>query len=97
MIRSVLKLSPDELKRVLSLLTDKKDREKLKITSTDREMLEELKDVLGFFEQFTDQLKSDKVSISKVYPSVSGLKVYLICCNKYDHSTAIKFSTIFLG
>lgn len=49
MIRSVLNVSPDELKRVLSLLTDKKDREKLKATSTDREMLEELKDVLGFF------------------------------------------------
>lgn len=75
MIRSVLKLSADDFKRITSLLSDKKGRDKLKLTSSEREMLEELQEVLGFFEQFTDQLQSDKVSISRVYPCVSGLKV----------------------
>lgn len=75
MIRSVLKLSAEDLKKVIALLPNKKGKEKMKISATEREILEELKEVLGFFEQFTDQMQADKVSISKVYPCVAGLKV----------------------
>ena len=28
-----------------------------------------------FFEQFTDEMQADKVTISRVYPCVAGLKV----------------------
>lgn len=77
MIRSILRLSSDELKKVVSLFQDKKLRDQYRITATEREMLEELKEVLSYFEEFTNELQSDSLTISKVYPCVSGLKVCL--------------------
>lgn len=73
MIRSVLKLSPDEIKSLVGLLP--KTKERPKISSYEREQLVELKYVLELFEQFTNNMQSDSVTISKVYPAVSGLKV----------------------
>ena len=75
MIRSFLKLTPEELNKILSLLPDK---EKIKITKVEREMLVELRDLLILFETFTDYLQSDKVNISKVYPCVATLKSRLL-------------------
>lgn len=73
MIRSVLKLTPDDFKSVVSLLPRNKDKPKL--SSDERARLYELKEVLEYFEEFTNNLQSDSVTISKVYPAVSGLKV----------------------
>ena len=73
MIRSVLKLSPDEIKSLVGLLP--KTKERPKISAYEREQLVELKDVLELFEQFTNNMQSDSITISKVYPAVSGLKV----------------------
>ncbi len=77
MIRSVLKLSTDDFKRIVSLLPDKNEKDKVRILNYEREMLEELMEVLSFFEQFTDELQADTITISKVWPCVAGLKVYL--------------------
>ena len=51
--------------------------DKLKMGNVDRQMLDELKIVLELFETVTDEWQSDSVSISKVYPCVSSLKVRL--------------------
>lgn len=72
MIISVLKLWTDELKKALSLL---KGKDKDKYKNSERDMLIELKELLELFEQFTDELQGDQITISKVYPCVSGLKV----------------------
>lgn len=76
MVRSVLRLSPDDFKSIVGLLP--KNKEKPKLSNLEREKLNELKDVLEFFEEFTNHLQSDSITISKVYPAVSGLKVFLL-------------------
>lgn len=40
-------------------------------------MLEELRDLLKLFETFTNELQGDVITISKVFPCVSGLKVII--------------------
>ena len=73
MIRSVLKLTPADMQKLFSMLP--KHAEKPKLSKNEIEKLVELKEVLELFEEFTKQMESDSVSISKVYPAVSGLKV----------------------
>ena len=79
MIRSVLELSPEDMKTIRSKLPAKtaEQREvkrKFDITSVERDMLEELKEVLEMFEFVTDELQSNKINISRVYPCVMYLR-----------------------
>jgi hypothetical protein len=83
MIRSVLKLSPDEFKAIRLKMSTKtaeqrETKKKFDLSKEDREMLEELKVVLEMFEFVTDEFQSNKISISRVYPCVIFLKKGLI-------------------
>lgn len=70
MIRSVLKLTHEDFKHVCALLP----KEKPKLSTVEREKLVEV--LLEYFEKFTNAIQGDSITISKVYPAVSGLKVY---------------------
>ena len=79
MIRSVLKLSPEDMKTIRNQLPiktqeQKEIKRKFDISTVEREMLEELKDVLEKFEFVTDELQSNKINISRVYPCVAFLR-----------------------
>ena len=83
MIRSVLKVSPAEFKTIrnsmpTATLQQKEVKKKFDISPNEREMLEELKVVLEMFEFVTDEFQTNKVSISRVYPSIRYLERNLI-------------------
>ena len=75
MVRSVLKLSPNDFKTIRSeMIVDTKEkvevRRKFDLSSKERDMLDELKNILEAFEFFTDELQGNRVNISRVYPGV---------------------------
>ena len=75
MIRSVLKLKPEDFKEIRDEMsannaTQKEIREKFSLNEQERELLNELKTVLEWFEFVTDELQSNKINISRVYPCV---------------------------
>lgn len=79
MIRSVLKLTPEDIKSIQGSMPaqnakQKEIKKKFCLTSTERDMLSELKDLLEMFEFVTDELQSNKINISRVYPAVAMLK-----------------------
>lgn len=72
MIRSVLALSPVEFELIkMSMPSSTKQQRETKkqfdLNQEEREMLEELMDVLTLFEFASDELQSDNVTISRVY------------------------------
>ena len=79
MVRSVLKLSPNDFMTIKNKLpTKSKTQKEVKkffyLDETERKMLNELKDLLEIFEWVTDELQSNDVSISRVYPCVNYLR-----------------------
>ena len=79
LIRSVLKISPAEFTQIRNSLptktTNQKETKKLfKIEREEREMLAELRDLLASFEFVTNELQTNEISISRVYPCVLFLK-----------------------
>jgi hypothetical protein len=80
MVRSVLKLAPEEMKKIRDKMPsrNKGEREvknKFDLTSVQRDMLTELRDVLEMFEFVTDEFR---INISRVYPAVKYLKKNLL-------------------
>ena len=83
MVRSVLKLSADDMKAIRNQMpgrtpTEREIRAKFDLTDVQHDMLLELKDVLEMFEFVTDEFQSNKISISRVYPSVMYLRSNLL-------------------
>jgi hypothetical protein len=83
MVRSVLKLSPQDLKQIRDQLPnktsdEKERRKKFDISEIEREKLMELKDLLQMFEFVTDELQSNRINISRVYPCIEYLRENLI-------------------
>jgi hypothetical protein len=82
-VRQVLKLSPQDLKQIRDQLPnktsdEKERRKKFDISEIEREMLMELKDLLQMFEFVTDELQSNRINISRVYPCIEYLRENLI-------------------
>jgi hypothetical protein len=79
MIRSALKLSPDDFKKIRNEMPtrnakEREVRDKFHLKSNERAMLEELKEILEAFEFITDELQSNLVNISRVYRGITFLK-----------------------
>ncbi|CAF0833768.1 unnamed protein product [Brachionus calyciflorus] len=78
MVRSVLKVSQEELKKRESMSSNTKKQKRAKanfiLSILEKEMLHELEDLLSSFEFVTNELQSNKVSISRVYPGVHFLQ-----------------------
>jgi len=79
MIRSALKLSPDDFKKIRNEMPtrnakEREVRDKFHLKSNERAMLEELKEILEAFEFITDELQSNLVNISRVYPGITFFK-----------------------
>ncbi len=79
MIRSVLKITPEEWTLVRGRLNRKtyKAEQKYKkflITEQERSVLVELQSVLNMFELITDEFQSNRISISRVYPCIDSLR-----------------------
>lgn len=70
MIRSILKLSQDDMKTIRNAMpaktkTQKQNKKDFDLTITEREMLDKLSKVLSLFEWATDQFQSNNVSFSR--------------------------------
>lgn len=83
MIRSVLRLTPEEFQQIKqkmpnSTSEDKERRRKFDLSSMERIMLNELKQVLELFEWVTDEFQANDVTISRVYPCVISLRSKLL-------------------
>ena len=79
MIRSVLKITPEEwafLRGRMNRKSYKDEQRYLKflITEQERSMFLELQIVLNMFELITDEFQSNRISISRVYPCIDSLK-----------------------
>ena len=79
MIRSVLKLTPFDFTAIKNNLPikSKKQRELKKnfnLSEQERAMLHELKEILEMFEFVTDEIQTNDVSISRVFPCINYLK-----------------------
>jgi len=82
MIRSVLRISDEDFKKIRKSMPTKTKKQlevksKFNINPKERAMLEELADVLTHFEWLTDNLQTDEVSISRVYPCIVSLRIKL--------------------
>lgn len=80
--RSVLKVTNHEYREIQKKMPKKSTRQqearkKFELTVSDRAMLEELVNVLEWFEWVTDEFQSNRVSISRVYPCVEFLRLKL--------------------
>ena len=53
-------------------------KEKFNLSKKERAMLEELAEVLKHFEWLTDNLQTNEVSISRVYPCIVTLRVKIL-------------------
>ncbi len=78
MVRSVLKVTPSEFEKIrkaMPILNKKQKEAKKKffLSEEDRDMLNELKTVLEWFEWATDEFQTNSVSISRVFPCVRSL------------------------
>ena len=78
MCRSVVKVSSAEYKKIRSSLPSvsrkqKETRRLFDLPDLDREMLDELVNLLEAFEWVTNELQGNKVTISKVYPCIEFL------------------------
>ena len=91
MIRSALKLSPDDIKKIRNEMPAKTQeqremRSKFDLSSVERSLLLELVDILESFEFVTDELQSNRVNISRVYPCITYLKknyMLMITCIQF--------------
>lgn len=95
MIRSAIKLSPNEYRIVRSKMpantvAQEIVRENFNITLQEREMLEELEGVLRVFEWATNELQSDRISISRVYPSIKAIQTKMSQTHSVKHTKQIR-------
>lgn len=95
MVRSVLKLSPNEMTTIRNKLPkrtakQKETRNNFSIDEKERKMLEELKQLLEMFEWVTDELQSNKVSISRVYPCLYYLRRGLSSADDLVYTTQLR-------
>jgi hypothetical protein len=93
MIRSVLKLTPTELLAIRNSLPSKSKQQKevkknFTISDDERAMLEELKEILEMFEFATDEIQTNEVSISRVFPCINFLKASL--CKEGSYTYTVK-------
>jgi len=63
-------------------------KEKFNLSKKERAMLEELAEVLKHFEWLTDNLQTNEVSISRVYPCIVTLRVKIL--ENLDQKSYIK-------
>ena len=82
MIRSVLNLSVTEIASIktsmpVAIKQQREVKKKFSLSSEEREMLEELKEILEWFEFVKDEFQANDVSSSRVYPSEDLLFIYL--------------------
>lgn len=78
MLRSDKRLSKEEFKQIQSVMPTSKKKQKeakkaFNISDTERDMINELVTVLELFEFATDEMQSNQVSISRVYPQYLNL------------------------
>jgi hypothetical protein len=90
MIRSVLKLKPEEMKKMRQEMPTKTSepreiKSKFDLSYIDRLKLQVLKDLLEMFEFVTDELQSNRINISRVYPAITFLS------NKFEEDDENKF------
>ena len=97
MIRSVLKLSPEEMRTIRNNMATKTAEQravkrKFDLTNVEREMLEELKTLLEMFEFVTDELQSNRINISRVYPCIQYLRRNLKEKDENGHFVVYEYS-----
>ena len=68
----------------------KETRNNFSIDEKERKMLEELKQLLEMFEWVTDELQSNKVSISRVYPCINYLRKGLSTTGELVYTTKFR-------
>lgn len=73
LVRSILKINKDELQQIRNNLPTKtksqqKTKDLFRLSQIDRVMLDELRNLLVLFEFVTNELQTNEVSISRVYP-----------------------------
>ena len=97
MIRSVLKLTPEEMKKIRQEMPTKTSEQreiksKFDLSYIDRLKLQELKDLLEMFEFVTDELQSNRINISRVYPAITFLsnKLEEDDENKFEYTRTIR-------
>ena len=96
---SYYQIKPQQVSQIIhtfrsEMIVDTKEkvevRRKFDLSSKERDMLEELKNILEAFEFFTDELQRNRVNISRVYLGVIFLKEKL----KPDGAIYILFSLV---
>ena len=95
MIRSVLKLTPSDFQTIKSQLPIKtyahrEVKNNFAITKKEREMLIELQEVLRMFEFVTDEIQTNEISISRVYPCINYLRKRLSEEGPYKYTTDLR-------
>ena len=95
MIRSVLKLTPTDFQNIKAQLPTKtaaqlEVKNNFGISKKEREMLIELKDVLQMFEFVTDEIQTNDVSISRVYPCINYLRKGLSDERPFKYTTQLR-------
>jgi hypothetical protein len=97
MIRSVLNLSPEDMKTIRNNMPSKTaDQKAIKrnfdITTVEREMLSELKQLLEMFEFVTDELQSNRINISRVYPCIQYLLNNLKAKDEFGNDVVYEYT-----
>ena len=96
---SYYQIKPQQVSQIIhtfrsEMIVDTKEkvevRRKFDLSSKERDMLEELKNILEDFQFFTDELRGNRVNISRVYLGVIFLKEKL----KPDGAIYILFSLV---
>jgi len=82
LVRSILKINAIELQQIRNNLPTKTKQQRatkelFRLTQIDREMLSELRDLLVCFEFVTNELQTNEISISRVYPCYWYLQKHL--------------------
>jgi len=102
MIRSVLNLSPEDMKTIRNNMPSKTaDQKAIKrnfdITTVEREMLSELKQLLEMFEFVTDELQSNRINISRVYPCIQYLLNNLKAKDEFGNDVVYEYTGALRG
>jgi hypothetical protein len=97
MLRSVLNLSPEDMKTIRNNMPSKTaDQKAIKrnfdITTVEREMLSDLKQLLEMFEFVTDELQSNRINISRVYPCIQYLLNNLKAKDEFGNDVVYEYT-----
>ncbi len=96
MIRSLLKVTPDQLVAIKEKMPSKtkkqrKAKSNFSLSQLEREKILELKQLFEMFEFVTNELQSNKISISRVYPCVRFLQNNLLKnIETYPHTAELR-------